>query len=876
MITMRGLVCCCLLVCFGLSATAASFVPTGIEDIDAMRRDFAAKPTARDNALRRQSLVFSWVRLLVHRGIDMADFHAACADLAAWGPIVPARYPALDEAIRTLERIQANPRFIEEVRGAEESAPVRATDWPLFQGNPEQSGFSPDPGPTSGRIDWRAPVGLSWHAAPAIEDGRVYIASPGVTTLLYCLDERTGAVVWRTRQDGLQIYSTPRASSTCLVRGDRVILRATSGSWEFTEKVRHILYVDKKTGQIAQELDANRVDYRRGVAPVQGDGEYLVYPWSRLDLRSPPAVVQMQDTVVVRRAEKGEPCWALRVGDMYGEPIIAGDLVLAPTEKGVLHALHLAGPQRIAWTFAAGAPLRSAVVADSEAVYAVAEDGTLFALDRRQGKPLWRVKLAVPEPRAFQQFSRISLVDGRLYVGSATRRVFCVEAATGRRLWAASVSDWVRSRPLVLGDRVFAASLDGKVTALDRSEGTTLWSVAVSRHPILADLVGNGRGVFISSSDLFLTSLSPADGKLQWRHSLLECIYDEKGERVLADVVAGGGDYQSPPTVSRGNVFVGGPDRFVRSIDASSGRELWRFETSGQVSGAVTIQNGKVFFGQQGGGREMYCVDERDGMPLWRSEVGWVWTTSTPDGDRVYTGTVEGDILALSTTDGRLIWRRKTNGGVYPAPAVSGGLVYTGSWDGYYYALDRRDGSIAWCYATEGRDYAFGGGPDSAAAILWKGNLICRVVPETLIALNARSGAPVWRFRDSTRARPRSGMNATPSASGDRIFVSTSIDHDGMPCGGRLFCIDDRTGKLMWHYTGAGGWTGSSCTRKTVLCGSSTDVFVSALAIEPNADGTPRVIWRTRVRGIFQESIPAISGRQAFLLCSDGFLYAFR
>jgi outer membrane protein assembly factor BamB len=120
------------------------------------------------------------------------------------------------------------------------------------------------------------------------------------------------------------------------------------------------------------------------------------------------------------------------------------------------------------------------------------------------------------------------------------------------------------------------------------------------------------------------------------------------------------------------------------------------------------------------------------------------------------------------------------------------------------------------------------------------------------------------------------GMNATASASGNKVFISTTIDHDGMPCGGRLFCLDDKNGKLLWHYTGAGGWTGSSCTPDTVICGSSTDVFMSGLATEPNPDGTPRLLWRTRVDGIFQESIPAIHGDRAFILCSDGYLYAIQ
>jgi outer membrane protein assembly factor BamB len=202
--------------------------------------------------------------------------------------------------------------------------------------------------------------------------------------------------------------------------------------------------------------------------------------------------------------------------------------------------------------------------------------------------------------------------------------------------------------------------------------------------------------------------------------------------------------------------------------------------------------------------------------------------------------------------------------------------VFTGSWDGYYYALNRDSGAIDWCYATEGNDYALGGGPDSAAPILWKGRVVCRVVPQTLIALDQRNGAPVWRFKDGSRARPRHGMNATASASGNTVFISTSIDHDGMPCGGRLFALDDTTGVVRWHYTGAGGWTGSACTPQTVLCGSSTDVFMTCLAVDPKPDGTPRVLWRTRVAGIFQESTPAISGDQAFVLCSDGYLYAFR
>ena len=864
------LVAAVLLSSFSALKGEEALVATGIAEIDYMRRDFVANPTTPENASRRHALIFSWVRLLVHRGVDMTDFHAACSQFSKWGPINPSRYKAMQSAFQALDKIQSKPNFIEEVRGTREKPSSSKTDWPVFGGNLEQSGLSPDAGPRTGEVAWKFPIGMSWYASAAVEDGHVYIASPGVTTLAYCLDEKTGKVIWTTPQDGLQIYSAPRASSTPVIQQDHIVLRGSSGSWEYVEKDKHVFYIDKKSGKVTRQLDADRVDYRRGCAPISGNSDYLVYPYGRLDLRGAPAFYEMQDTVVVRKAG-GEPCWTMRVGDLFGDPVIAGEHVFAPTDDGILHALNLTGPQRVAWAYDAGSPLRMTPVADGTTVYVGAQDGTLHALNISDGSVRWKLKLNGGETRAQQLFSPPTLHEGKLYLGSATCELYCIDTNSGALTWQAATSDWIRSRPIVVADTVFAAGLDGKVTAFNL-QGQQRWSAAAGHHSIFADLTGSENGILVSSSELFLYSLDLATGKQQWKHSLLQCIYED-GRRILADVVAAGGDYQSPPTVSQGKVFVGGPDRFVRAMDTQSGKEIWRYEASGQVSGAPTVHDGCVFFGQQGGNDDLYCVSEADGAPLWTAQPGWVWTTSTPNDGRLYTGTVDGKIFALSTEDGSTLWMRPTNGGIYPAPAVGKGLVYTGSWDGYYYALDEQTGRTVWAYAKEGIDYRWGGGPDSAAAILWKGNLLGRIVPNTLVALDQDTGKEKWRFNDPTR--PKKGMNATASASGNNVFISTTIDHDGMPCGARLFCLDDQTGKINWHYTGAGGWTGSACTPDSVICGSSTDVFISCLATEPNPDGTPNLLWRTRVDGIFHESIPAIHGDRAFILCADGYLYAF-
>ncbi|VGO19582.1 outer membrane protein assembly factor BamB family protein [Pontiella sulfatireligans] len=852
---------------------------TGVDAIDQVRQEMRTVPTNDENSMHRQSVLFSWFRHMIHRGMDLSSLHEAGLILSQWGPVKPEHYPVLDEAYAQMEELLEHPNFISEVRGDPNSFSenVSETDWPVFGGGRSQSGFSPDAGPVTGEVAWKFPAGLAWYAAAAVEDGRVYVASPGLRTLLYCLDEQTGRPVWTTEQDGLQIYSTPKAASRLVIQDDRVVIRATSGSWEyekqadgqivFTDRAKHIFHIDKASGEVVEQTDANRVDYRRGYAPVSGDEDWIAFPRSRLDLTKRPATVGMLDTVCVKNTADGTG-WEMRVGELFGDILMDGDLAVAGTDEGKLYALNLNGQQRVKWVYQASGPIRCTPAVAEDLLVAATETGMLLGIDRESGALRWSTRLNQGNPRAFHLFSSPVIEQGKIFIGSATKELYCVDLQSGRLCWKAETDDWVRARPFVLEDKVYAATLSGQVHCMQYNDSSVraLWSVQAGEHQIFADLSGSERGVLVSSSELFLYSLNPQDGQLQWKHSLLECSYED-GERMVADVVAGGGDFQSPPTVCDGIVYAGTPSRFVFAVDAASGEEIWRFETSGQVSGAPGVQDGRVYFGQQGGNDEMFCVDARTGDPIWTSHPGWVWVSSMPDEGRVFAGTVDGRIIALDAGNGQELWEHKTNGGVYPSPAVDADKVYTGSWDGGYYALNKFSGVLEWVYSCP---Y-----PDSAAGTLWKGRFIART-QKSLTAIDPNTGKKIWNFVDPRTKTGHTRMNSTPSHSGDYTFASTTIDHDGVAMGARLFCLDTHTGKELWHYDGAGGWTGSVCTPETVICGSSTDHFVTCLALEPNPDGSPRILWRTKVGGIFQESIPAVSGRRAYVLCTDGYLYAFQ
>ncbi len=847
--------------------TFAQPAPSGSLDIDRVRAEVAATRTTAADARSRLSLLYSWFRLLNNQGCDLEVFEpvrlrlkrgeTARPDYLAVGT---SDLAAVDEGYRVLEVIQADP---ERHRIAEKSGAPRATtsvagagrtDWPLFHGNAAQTGYTDDPGPARGDIAWRVPIGHGWTAKPSIEGDRVYVATPGMYVIAYALDRSTGAVVWKARQNGLNLYGTPRVCSGAVVLSDRIVVRE-AGSGGETGTARHLVHIDKATGKILRKEASGHVDYRRSHSPVTGDERFLVFPRGLQSIQNKPPLVRMLDTIVCMDTRTDTRLWESRVGEIFAEPVLDGHRVYVSAEPGVLYALNATGAQRVAWHYAAAAPLRATPAVSGDAVYVGANDGTFVALDKTTGRPRWTFRVGNTEPRASVLFSAAVEADGRVYVGAADRRIHCLDARSGALVWSRELGDWVRSRPLVIGRRVFVATLDGRMTALDEA-GNTVWTRPLAEHPIFSDLTGDVRGLLVASSDLQLHSLDPANGTTQWRHSLLESA-EIDGRRVLADTIAGGADYQSSPTVANGLVFIGGPDHFVRAVEAATGRERWRFETSAQVSAAPIVAEGRVYFGQQGGDKTFYAIDTTTGRPVWQRALGWTWAGAGFSGGNLFVGTVEGGIHCVRARDGQILWTHETNGGVYPNPATDDKNVYTGSWDGHVLAIDQHTGSVRWAFHL-------GGSPDSAAPVLYDGKVFVQALGRNLHALETETGREVWRYDVPAGWR----MNGTPAAHGGRILASIYIDNNGAPCGATMIALDATTGRTLWRHPFGGSLTGAAIARDRAFFASTNHPFVSATDLEGN------LLWRRRIGGTVYESCPAISGDRLYVLASDQFLYA--
>jgi outer membrane protein assembly factor BamB len=684
---------CIIMMMLTQLALGAEFYSSGSADIDRVRAEVNISPTTAGNYRERSLLLFMWLGSLQQQGADThAFFDVDKAYYGLEGRIVRGKGEAkakalqqmggvIDEGFQVMEKIalnlKENGRIYEPFKGDAKGFPEGGdmdADWPMFQGNKHNTGYTKAPGPKTGELAWKFPVGLGWYARPAVEGDRVYVASPGMHTTSLCLDLETGDEIWKSTQNHplFGIYKYPAIMSSPVILKDKIIYREVNSHGGNEGQARNLVYIDKKTGKTLARKFAGHIDYRTQVAPVASNGKYTVYPFGVHDIYGYPAVCQNLNRLVCADVDNNRKLWDLNVGDIdvLAEPVMTEDLVFQGTTEGYLYAVNITGDylaqkdanvshggaHRVAWKFKANGAVNTAVTLVDGVLYFGSNGGTLYALSEYEGSVVWETNVDAPELGARKQFTVPLYKEGKLYIGGANKNLYCIDAASGSMEWKAELSDWIRSKPAMTSEGLLVATVDGKMACVSK-KGALKWSKQVSTHQIYGDLVVAGDSVLVNDSDLWLRRINAA-GDVVWKRSLLDAYENEAGERIFTDVLSGGTYYQSKPTAAKGKVYFGSAAGFLFCADADTGKEIWKFEMGGAISVGPAIGEGKVFAGQQGGERFFYAVDAETGKLAWKQTVpgGWVWGSAAYDDGMVYVPTVNGHCVCLDAKTGYIVW----------------------------------------------------------------------------------------------------------------------------------------------------------------------------------------------------------------------------
>src|SRR5690606_25383417 len=100
----------------------------------------------------------------------------------------------------------------------------------------------------------------------------------------------------------------------------------------------------------------------------------------------------------------------------------------------------------------------------------------------------------------------------------------------------------------------------------------------------------------------------------------------------------------------------------------------------------------------------VHAFDAKSGAKLWSANIKAADAQTkvqfgggvSVDGARLYATTGIGDVAALNTTDGSVIWKVRPGGPLRGAPTLSNGNVYVMSQDNQLFALAQADGAVVW------------------------------------------------------------------------------------------------------------------------------------------------------------------------------------
>jgi outer membrane protein assembly factor BamB len=169
-----------------------------------------------------------------------------------------------------------------------------------------------------------------------------------------------------------------------------------------------------------------------------------------------------------------------------------------------------------------------------------------------------------------------------------------------------------------------------------------------------------------------------------------------------------------------------------------------------------------------------------------RWDLRAIYGTPVIDGDRVYLGAYDGNVYAVSRSDGSCLWAFEgSDGPIIGGLALADGVLWAPSDDGQLYGLDPEDGVLK-------------KGPFDAGDAIWATPLIVddaiyfATVSGKMWALTVPDLHRKWTFETSA------GLIMDPTIAGDVVVVGG--------IGGKLFGLDAETGETIWGPSSGGNW----------------------------------------------------------------------
>jgi outer membrane protein assembly factor BamB len=418
------------------------------------------------------------------------------------------------------------------------------------------------------------------------------------------------------------------------LRGERVDVQpliADDTVFVVTNLTHRLVAIDAASGE-----ERWSVDGAAETEPVIVDDTVIYETANPVDRSTEPgpAALTALDRETGRQVHWSTPLSAYATGRL----VLAGDLVLVPTEKNVFALDARTGRER--WTYSGLAV--SDIAAEGETVVLNSTtDGELVALDLSTGGMRWSI-----EPKSL--LVRMLIVDGMIYATSEPDLV-ALDLASGNEAWRMTLPAPTDELHMLAasGTTLLAADSEGLLFAVDATSREIIWTYErrngfeySDRAPVVA-----GELVFIQGEDGTYEAIDLGTGKPQYELPLPQIV--EEDVRLRSLTVSGGWAFLS---TTEGVVFYEGSQTEPSGIEDPFGDstftsaffgyslswdERWRAGAGGSEEGGDLVSlattpsapvpaSALIYTTEPGSLQDNTCAEQISEFPLalWLAEAG--------------------------------------------------------------------------------------------------------------------------------------------------------------------------------------------------------------------------------------------------------------
>jgi outer membrane protein assembly factor BamB len=272
------------------------------------------------------------------------------------------------------------------------------------------------------------------------------------------------------------------------------------------------------------------------------------------------------------------------------------------------------------------------------------------------------------------------------------------------------------------GNLVFVSTRAGMLYCVESSSQKIEWQVRFSKTLASPPFLGE-ENIYVLDLDNNLYCLTE-DGEIVWQR----IIEAEITSRIIE---------------FKDHVCMGTASGWFFAIDIQKGKRTWAFKTEDAIRSNPVVSHEKIIFGSDD--RHLYILSAAGRLIHKHFAGGKIGATLAVDGDYVYFGSGNREIICFDSNKRKDRWKVRTGGELLVPPIFYADRGYFACMDNVLYCLNKKGGDILWWSVTPSRAFYH--------LMIIADRIVVTSLSSLLMSFDVKTGEKIGEFQGSEEMR---------------------------------------------------------------------------------------------------------------------------